>query len=300
MAHRIPLGVFHLAPTTRPPPRDPAVPPSIPGYRWTPEAPPAARMVLLVHGLDEPGRIWDDTAAAAAQAGETVARLDYPNDQATARSADLLADAMKRLADAGVAELAIVAHSMGGLLARDVLTREMASLPRVTRLITVGTPFAGSAFAKMRWIAEAREQLARWADSPGFSPPGSASPPELRGQAGRDLLPGSAYLRELGARSLPRCPMTVIFGRWWPGVTSPRSFGRGLIDAFGDGVVSVASARLSGVEDHVELAGNHRTMLRRLTPKDVLRARRGLPPDSPLPPAIPVILERLGRDPRPR
>jgi hypothetical protein len=56
-----------------------------------------SRIVLLVHGLDEPGDIWDDAAVALADAGHTVVRFDYPNDQRIAHSADLLAAALERL-----------------------------------------------------------------------------------------------------------------------------------------------------------------------------------------------------------
>jgi hypothetical protein len=74
--------------------------------------------------------------------------------------------------------------------------------------------------------------------------------------------------------------MTVIMGRWLRGGSAP-SVGRALLESLGDGVVSLASARLAGVDDSVEVAGNHRTMLRGVA---------GMGNAT----AIPVILERLG------
>ncbi|MFW5815821.1 MAG: alpha/beta hydrolase, partial [Wenzhouxiangella sp.] len=48
--------------------------------------------LILLHGLDEPGGIWDEMAAAMAEAGLAAWEFRYPNDQAIARSADLLAE----------------------------------------------------------------------------------------------------------------------------------------------------------------------------------------------------------------
>src|SRR5690606_22566445 len=61
---------------------------------WIPVAdaagPATDRVVLLVHGLDEPGDIWDDLTPALHEAGHTVVRFNYPNDQDPALSADAL------------------------------------------------------------------------------------------------------------------------------------------------------------------------------------------------------------------
>jgi pimeloyl-ACP methyl ester carboxylesterase len=274
------------------------MPPPIHGHHWEPaDRAKADRTVLLVHGLDEPGRIWDDLAPAIGREGLEVLRFDYPNDQPIRDSADLLERAVGGVLRSG-GRLDVVAHSMGGLLARDLLTRPGAGWARdaVGRLITAGTPNAGSPLARTRWLAEVREQLARWVDSPGWMPPGSASPRGVRGGAGADLMPGSPYLTELNARGLPQGPtITVIYGHWWPTLPPEASMGHAIISALGDGVVSLASAILPGVADHVRLAGNHRTMLRRLCPGAVLRARTGRAPAGQDPPAIPVILDRLRR-----
>ena len=295
---RIPLGLFFLRPG-KPPARPGLVPSPCYGHHWTPEplSPPPERFVLLLHGLDEPGRIWDDAAPAILGAGLAVARLDYPNDQAIAASADLLLAAMARLGSMGVRIIDAVGHSMGGLVARDALTRSTRPdrLPRANRLITVGTPNRGSPLARHRWVAEAREQIARWAESPGWTPPGSASPPGERGRAGVDLMPGSAFFAGLDARPLPDAAMTIILGRLLPVPASPNAVRRALLDAMGDGVVSVASARLTGVSDVVELLGTHRGLVRNVSPTDAVRTRLGRAPKGPVPPAIPVILDRLLR-----
>jgi len=286
------------------------------------------RLVLLVHGMDEPGGIWDDLAPALARAGHEVARFDYPNDQALADSAELLAGVLVDLRGRGVREVSIVAHSAGGLIARDVLTRDDPAmyrgeprgherLPDVRRLIMVGTPNGGAALAHVRVLAEAREQLARWISSDGrdaaallgFLHDGD-------GEIARDLLPGSAYLTDLNARPLPRMgkdgvEITVIVGTVAQGASesladvlswrivretlsdehrrAAEEAIRGLSGTVGDGIVPVESQTLAGVDDVVRVEANHRSMLRRL---EVGRVR--FPQSDP--PAIAVILDRLAGD----
>ncbi len=294
------------------------------------EAAPALprRMVLLIHGMDEPGGIWDDLAPALARAGHEVARFDYPNDQGLVDSAELLTGALVDLRARGVREVSIVAHSAGGLIARDVLTRDAPAmyrgeprgherLPDVRRLIMVGTPNRGAALAHVRVLAEARELLARWISSDGkdaaallgFLHDGD-------GEIANDLLPDSAYLTDLNARPLPRTgedgvEITVIVGavaqeasESLRGVLSWRivreTLGderlraaeaaiRDLSGTVGDGIVPVESQMLDGAADVVRVEANHRSMLRRL---EVGRLRF---PESD-PPAIAVILDRLSGD----
>ena len=55
-----------------------------------------------------------------------------------------------------------------------------------------------------------------------------------------------------------------------------------LTEGIGDGAVSLDSTRLEGVADHVTVAGNHLSMIRNVSTSS-----------HRLPPALPVILERL-------
>lgn len=279
--------------------------------------------VLLVHGLDEPGGIWDQLAPALTGDGHTVIRFDYANDQAIARSADELGFALRRLHALGFAELDLVCHSMGGLVARDALTREPSAgqIPSVGTLITLGTPHGGSPWARLRSVAEAREQVQRWAQSNDMDPQrllGFLDDGE--GRAGIDLLPGSAFLRELDARALPaglrvicvvgrtdepsngaaalgsavaRSTLVQILGERDAGVVLGEvdRLGREL----GDGVVPVSSAVLEGADEVIEVRANHRAMIRTIELEEAVRQRNGLPAASE-PPAIEIVVERLHRE----
>ncbi len=263
-----------------------------------------AGVVLLVHGLDEPGDVWDDLTPALADAGHTPVRFDYPNDQAVERSGAMLADALGMLRDSGVDRVSIVAHSMGGLVTLDALTREPGpdarKAPEVERLITLGTPFGGSPWAGMRWAGELREQIQR------LGAEGLADLSDLRrflddgrGEAGADLAPGSPLLTDLLARPRPGgVAITCVRGRvFTPPAGSPTDL-VAFAPTLGAGVVPIASAALPGVGDVVELNANPRAMVRRLPFANPPRPPAGDDDADPgVPPAIPVILERLARPP---
>ena len=280
--------------------------------------------VLLVHGLDEPGDIWDELAPKLHDEGFCVARFDYPNDQSIADSSAMLATALRQLAVIGVTDVNIVAHPMGGLVARDLLTApahfdgitaDHPDLPNVPNLITVGTPNLGSAFAPLRSLGELRDQFQRL---PSFkeirAPDLLAFVADGNGDAGADLTPGSPYLENLNARPLPQgTHITVIAGRVAPGVSESiadlldSSFARALLDedqiaalsdyaasandAVGDGVVTLDSALALDIQDEVVLDADHRSMLRTVPIERQIRRWMGDPRDEP--PAIPIILDRL-------
>ncbi|MHC5023513.1 MAG: esterase/lipase family protein [Planctomycetota bacterium] len=282
-----------------------------------------ARLVLLVHGLDDPGWMWRDVIVAVQDEGYDVARFDYPNDGPIADAADLLAVHLADLKVAGVERVDIVAHSMGGLVTRDVLTRGAyyagdggggQRLPAIDRLIMCGTPNHGSTMARLRGISELQEQISRLLDGNGWL---GAATLDGSGEAGVDLLPDSVFLRRLNARPLAdHTAYTIIAGRMSPvsehaaesfvdGVArlaesdeapdwlkrlagsangmAVRHLAGSAVRGLGDGCVSLDSARLDGVDDTVVVKANHVGMIVR-----VLES-----PDTP--PAIPIILDRLAR-----
>ncbi len=282
------------------------------------------RAVLLVHGLDEPGSVWNALAPALESKGHTAIRFVYPNDQRIALSADQLDAALIKLRAMGVNEISIVAHSMGGLVSLDALTRDGFNRdrwPAVTRLITLGTPSKGSTLAPLRGIAEIREQSMRLFEDGKFTLEDLGRfETDGQGEAGEDLEPGSDFLIDLASRQAPvETQITAVVARATTierddlrdrllnsmpeaiaedeaALTLTSDFAgwaSRLIDkaaaSIGDGVVSQTSASSEWTDDIVIVEASHRSMV-----TEIPCPIRG---DNP-PPAIDIVLDRLRKDTR--
>jgi pimeloyl-ACP methyl ester carboxylesterase len=275
-------------------------------YPRAPAASGDASPVLLVHGLDEPGSIWDDLVPALHAAGHAVWELRYPNDQGIDRSAEFLAAHWPGLPPER--PVAILGHSMGGLVARDFVSRLWRAGmpgPGVAGVILIGTPNRGSDWARLRVWLELRDHFPT-GEGRRFSL--FAALRDGAGEAKIDLRPGSDFLDALNARPWPGdVPILAIAGRL---VALPADLGAGVAKAaaetgsaalgrelaawwsglgedLGDGVVGLASAGVPGEPPPLIVEASHRGMLARLLPGD------------PEPPAIEPILAAL-RDWEPR
>lgn len=261
--------------------------------------------VLLVHGLDEPGSIWDDLVPVLEAAGFEVWEFRYPNDQGIDRSAEYLAASWSRLPPGR--PVALIGHSMGGLVIRDFVSRlrhpvgpaERVGGPPVAGVILVGTPNQGSEWARLRVWLELRDQFPT---HEGRRYSLFAALRDGTGEAKIDLRPGSELLQDLNARRWPESiPIQSIAGLllaatpevsegidaasdetgsgelqqrlsdWWSGLGAD----------LGDGVVPLDSTRVPGGAPPLVLDASHRGLLARLLPGD------------PEPPAIAPILDTL-------
>lgn len=261
-------------------------------------------VVVLIHGLDEVGSMWDELAPLLAQDDHVVLRFGYRNDGPPSEACDALIAALAALEVEGdieaedVSRFALVGHSMGGLIARDAATRD--ALPfTIERVFMIGSPSGGAPLAHLSAVSEVKEQVQhvfRHGDVSsliGFAFDG-------QGEAAEALLPGSAYLTELDARDWPAdTRLTVIAGVMASPVTSRVRPALDLLadqgvhtdtltgwldDAeatVGDGIVTLDSATAFARDDLVIVKGDHRSMLRRWPGFDTT------------PQAIPVILDRL-------
>ncbi len=146
-------------------------------YRWlTPDPPPAPALfpVLLLHGVLCNAGVWLGLSRHLA-AQPPLASIELFADQLAAKI-----DAILRAT--GAARVAIVGHSMGGLVARAYLRRYGAS--RVRLLVTVGTPHHGSVHA---WL--------------------------FPGACLAQLRPGNPWLAALNAAALPGCRIVSLWSR---------------------------------------------------------------------------------------
>ena len=248
--------------------------------------------VILIHGLDEPGKIWDEVVEALDAVGFNAWEFRYPNDQAIDQSADLLAEVWPRLP--GSEPPVLIGHSMGGLVIRDFVSRwrhpvnSDSSLqgPPVRGAILVATPNQGSEWARLRVWLELREAYADISDGQ-FSP--LAGLRDGTGAAKIDLQPDSQYLRELNARPWPESvPLRQIGGVITgddPAATRnlkalAQELGNGQLgeqiedwwaevgEQVGDGAVPIESLYLAHAPPPLMLEASHRGLVRSLPLSD--------------------------------
>lgn len=252
---------------------------------------PARPLCVLVHGVDSGPAVFDELRAFLEQPPHAcqVATFAYPDDEALERVAPVLAG---RLRSSGDQPVALVGHSFGGLIARAVVEDPALDPGNVRTLVLLGTPNQGSGLAGFRFALELADVLREVDGERRFAE-------ELLeavidhwrdglGEAGGDLLPGSVCLERLSRRERnPNVRYHVVLGTrsvLQPGqlaavrdavrarlaaaelgqVVRPRleAWLDGLdelVDAKGDGAVSVVRGALPGVEpvlvplDHVGL-----------------------------------------------
>lgn len=209
--------------------------------------------VVLIHGLDDSGEVWRELAPALHQAGRCVLFYEYPNDQGIALSADALAAGLREARGRGVERVDLVCHSMGGLVARDVLTRAAyyagtgdghEGLPDIGRVILIATPNAGAPIAYVRAPNDLIERTIAWrhAEAPVSQIFDLSSDGD--GQAGLDLRPGSAFLTDLNGREPPTGVVLTVIVAQALGQTPADEAGQPV----GAGTSTQASAPTSGAD----------------------------------------------------
>lgn len=190
--------------------------------------PPGPHLVILLHGLMRSRHSLDDLETALSKGGFEVASINYPSTQRSIRAhADQIARILSRRTD--VRKVSIVTHSLGALVARDLLGREGDGerRPSIGRLVMIGPPNRGSVVAEL---------LRDWYPY-RF----------LTGEVGEELTP------EVAARlPVPTCPFGIIAGG-----TGTRRGLNPLLPGDNDGTVLVANTRLPGADDFLLVRGLH-------------------------------------------
>ena len=186
--------------------------PSAVGFDPAPVAAEDQLLVVLIHGLDEPGGIFDRLSHALEQHGYAHSRFLYPNDQSIVESTDLLSRHWAELP--ARQPVVILGHSMGGLLIRDFVTRSLPALDPagadVVGALLIGTPNQGSEWARLRVWLELRDLFgSEQVDDFGLF----AGLRDGTGAAKVDLRPGSRFLEDLNQRPWPEdIPLRILGG----------------------------------------------------------------------------------------
>ena len=249
---------------------------------------PAKPLVILIHGVDSGPGMWWTMGERLKEAGWQYGFFNYMSDAPVKGAIESLTREMEGLhAKHPAARVHVLAHSMGGLVARGYIEGERYTLPTaqtIEKFIAIAPPNHGSCWAMCRWTLEFNEQYWLWKTNKDWSPIWAYT--DGRGEAGDDIEPGSKFLKDLNAR--PRregVRYTIIAGNhnaaarmganavdavegilpgkdWW-GIRHVKS---GLDKAQtklrkqegeSDGVVDVASTKLEGVADIVILHADH-------------------------------------------
>jgi len=243
-------------------------------------------LVVLVHGYNSCPENNAELLSVIRQHGYPCAGFAYPNDFHVADSAERLSrelNAFKKLHQDR--RLALVTHSMGGLVALECLENEQLNPGNIDRLIMIAPPIQGSQLAQ---VAVATDVWEHWLGRSSGAPwtRWRDSVVDGLGEAADDLMPGSPFLIQLNARPRNAEVEYTIFLGSGAGIeqeemdwlrTKLRNAvgyvpGAGdtadqihqllgemdeLIDGKGDGIVAVKRGKLSGVEDVVVLPFGH-------------------------------------------
>jgi pimeloyl-ACP methyl ester carboxylesterase len=272
---------------------------------------PNRPMVILIHGLDMDDLEWQPMSELLTRAGYQVAYFGYPDDQPIADDAALLAQHLAAVHETfPLLPLNVITFSMGSLVARGYIEGPTYT-GGIGHLIMIAPPNHGSSWARYRILGEWKEHIylathdkdwsATWMITDGL------------GEAGRDLVPDSTFLRELN-NQLRRAGVqyTIVQGDehpvrrysadlvqgaqilipqrvagWWGFRQCRSELGtwatsiRAKTDK-SDGPVTLASAALPGVSDIVVVHADHATIYRS-------------DDDGQPPPAWEVVKDRLAR-----
>ncbi len=249
-------------------------------------------LVVVVHGWNSEGERFDPLLRQLKDSGHTTAVFDYPNDQPVADSAERFSQELRNVAkERPDLRLAIVGHSMGGLVAREAIENPKLDPGNVERLIMVATPNHGSELARIAFAVDFWQFASDLKDKSTLRSFFSSIEDGLA-EATHDLRPDSVFLTTLNGRERnKKVRYSLILGdkglltaiQWAAARRSvasstrrhrfSRIFGPKLdgilanmdevIRGRGDGAVSVRRGKLTGVDDvvvlpflHTDLAAN--------------------------------------------
>ena len=258
------------------------------GWQKAAAASPDLPLVVLVHGYNSNPLKNAAVLERVSRAGFPTASFAYPNDWEICESAALLSRQLKAFAAEHPQQpIALVTHSMGGLVARACVENDELDPGNVNRLVMIAPPTHGTMLAH---IAIATDVWEHWIGRPdgGAWTRCRDSVIDGLGEAADDMIPGSPFLTDLNAR--PRNPQvrySIFLGTAasvsegemdWMRTALQKTGGNcpgfrnctgkfdnlladmeELVDGKGDGVVALKRGRLDGVDDVIVLPFGHLT-----------------------------------------
>lgn len=177
----------------------------LPHKSWNPAS--VRQRVILVHGFGSNANSLSPLANQLASDGLAVASFQYESHRGVLTAAKRLGVTLDDVAKAYPNDkIAIVTHSMGGLVARWLIEQSDSPPTNVNRLLMVAPPNAGSALA----LLSAASLVQRGGASESLSPNQQQQIVQLDtqfstmlGVGGGDLRPDSEVLQKLAQPSIP-------------------------------------------------------------------------------------------------
>ncbi len=273
---------------------------------------PGRPTVCLIHGLNSTSGVFKHMVGPLEAAGYGIVVYDFPYnrdlDETSAAFRRDWVEFRRRTGDSR--PWAIVAHSMGSLLARSYVEDDEAYRNDVASLIMIAPPNHGSSLSQAQTFLQMVQSVQAMNGTRRIDP--LALLGDGLGAAADDMTPGSTYLKALNARARRAgVPYHILAGdsgyltAQARAQIEARSTGRGVLggigrlvasgvasqldevtDGLGDGCVSVARTRLEGVADHRVLHANH---------LELIRAPLLFPDPGPVA-SMPELLRWLGKD----
>lgn len=189
-------------------------------------------LVLLIHGLGRHAGIMDKPKTALRNAGFSAHSLNYATllegvDDHASHFTHLLENL------SGIKKVSFVTHSLGGLVAREILNRHQHwNDVTADRIVMMGTPNKGAQ------IAEFLNRLKSYQF--------------ITGQSGQDVRPD----QKLASLPEPTIPTLIIAG----GIGSKIGFNP-LLNGDNDGVVTVDETRLNAPHEFKQVKVIHTTIM---------------------------------------
>ncbi len=243
-------------------------------------------MVVLIHGYNSSPENNSELLSVIRKDGFPCAGFAYPNDFYVEDSAQRLSRELRAFRQRNKnRRLALVTHSMGGLVALECLENKQLDPGNVERLIMIAPPTQGTLLAQ---VAVATDVWEHWLGRKNGSPwtRWRDSVVDGLGEAADDLVPGSPFLNQLNSRLRNENVQYTIFlgtgasvaqdemdwlraklrrtSEYVPGTSGvAKQFDQmldeldELIDGKGDGIVAVKRGQLQGVDDVVVLPFGH-------------------------------------------